>query len=148
MSRDEAWVEEAAARAEAATKGPWVYSYMPVREHCVRGHMVTAGWFTIPSCTDSQGHGDGALPIYEKADAAFIAASRDDVPRLCRELLASWEREVALEHGCREVVRGVLTARGEIPLRPYAAMARTVVGYIGHLLDDAKMKALAEEPAP
>ncbi len=126
------------------------------------------GWGTCDDADECEGHDNGKRSALGKIegpkylypmgdeegyyfslnDATFMAASRSDVPWLCSELLAAWAENERLEHGCREVVRGVLTAGGAIPLRPYEAMARTVVGYIGHLLDDAKMKALAEEPAP
>ena len=69
---------EIAARVEAATAGPWTNDSTEVHAESNRGKDGMA-WA-------SSGTGIGEMAI--KADAAFVAASRDDVPALLAHIAA------------------------------------------------------------
>lgn len=75
-------------RADAATEGPWIAEYGE------QGHCV------IPGDAQSTREAVVVTRLYRQAaDAAFIAAARDDVPRLLagvRRLQAADERVRAL----------------------------------------------------
>ena len=97
MSRDEAWVEAAAARAEAAVPEPWsVIRVEPDPEYKkLEEFLVGFGEPSILPSGRKWFENDSSM-IGNEATAAFMAASRTDVPRLCRELLAAWRRETML----------------------------------------------------
>lgn len=93
MNRDEAWVEAALALAEAATPGPWVLKPLNGKEQ--RFDVVGKGAKVAKTYTRF----NGSVP----GDPVFIAASRTDVPRLCRELLASWAETKRLRGALKRV---------------------------------------------
>jgi hypothetical protein len=76
-----------AARCEAATPGPW-RSYIEGRDHYAGDHFIKAA---------------GECEIYlsgaTEADQDFIAAARQDVPRLIAAILAS--RDVSSGKGMK-----------------------------------------------
>lgn len=69
---------DALARAEAATPGPWT-SYVEVRDH-------TSGSSFIMTGPEGSRGPDIELAGATSADQDFIAAARQDVPRLVAEV--------------------------------------------------------------
>jgi hypothetical protein len=74
------------ARASAASKVPW-QSFIEGRDHCGGDNFIRVGGLDDdePDMYVSRSTGTGLLPT-SVADLDFIAASRQDVPRLLREV--------------------------------------------------------------
>lgn len=83
-------LEAVSRRAEAATAGPWRQDSMPTL-----GYLVRAGADPVAAAT----HLDFAIAV---ADAAFVAHSREDVPRLLATIAA---RDEEIERLQAEVAR-------------------------------------------
>ena len=77
------WLDEIEARANAATPGPWrpVYedAFNPAEDDDV--DKRDAYWVAGPDYVERTYDG---YSFWNKADAEFVAAAREDIPRLCR----------------------------------------------------------------
>jgi hypothetical protein len=84
-SEDDVRIAEIAARAEAATAGPWNVTEM-------EGHWISGAGY-VQGMTyyvfEAEQRGDGECGSMLKEDAEFVAASREDVPWLLAQLAAS-----------------------------------------------------------
>lgn len=88
---------EIEARANAATEGPWEWTYHPLQEG-----MMALGSMSVDKdvllCTGNDSEAWGEISEH---DAALLRHARTDIPALCRTLKAAWANELRLS---KEVV--------------------------------------------
>lgn len=89
-------LDEIEARANAASVGPWIASSKRnfVEDCDYEKWEPDSGEFYVVSCGQLGGDGKGGTAIYDGLeiaaesldDAKFLAAAREDVPKLCAAL--------------------------------------------------------------
>ena len=84
------WLDEIEARANAATPGPWrpVYedAFNPAKDDEL--DKRDAYWVAGPDYVERTYDG---YSFWNEADAEFVAAAREDIPRLCRAVRELYE---------------------------------------------------------
>ena len=84
---NDAEIKAILARAEKATPGPWS-----------RVMALGSRWWTLGVIRDHT-----ARPLTDDADWDFAEHSREDIPALCRDLLAAREALSRIAHRCDEL---------------------------------------------
>jgi len=115
------WVAEARRTAEAADPGPW-HAGRADDDHCAIAFYVARGAFKrgrwpspeqVVAVTFLQ-YPCLAVSDLEESNTAFIAASRDLVPRLCAEVERLREQRARAAHTIRRVSSSLESAPNAI----------------------------------
>lgn len=132
-------IKEIAARAEAATPGPWEWSDLP--EDIETMPILKAPPCSVMDFGDcTQYYPTEGRPPSE-ADAEFIAHSREDIPYLLVALKASEETQSAAERILHDMAAYKTGLEAEI-----ARLREALKAYVGAYLHDAPNDCFATGP--